>query len=213
MSFLSVHEAVDPKRIGVLGICASGGYTVTAAASDHRIRAIATVSGVDLGTWYRVGPDGKQAPAIFQGMLDAAAAARAAEARGEGVGMLPTRPASEAEARASGGIAIDGWNYYCTDAGRHPRQADQLTWTSVDRTGAIDGFQFVNLIAPRPLLMIVGTEAATKWMGEAAIKQAQAPKELFWIKGATHVDLYYKPQYVTPAAAKLTDFFRASLRA
>lgn len=213
VSFLSRLQGIDPDCIGALGICASGGYVVSAAASDHRIKAVATVSGVDLGTWYRCGADGKQDPAMFQGMLDAAAAARAAEARGEGVGMLPIRPANEEEARAGGPMVLDGWQYYCTDHGRHPRQADELTWTSIDRAAMFEGFRFVDLISPRPLLMVVGTEAVTRWMGEDAIKEAQEPKELFWIDGATHVELYYKPKYVTPAVEKLADFFRANLAA
>lgn len=211
VSFLSVCDEIDPGRIGVLGICASGGYVVPAAATDHRIKAVATVSGVDLAKWYRMGADGKQDPAVFQGMLQAAAAARTAEARGEGVAMLPLRPANEAAARASSPIDLDGWKYYCTEHGQHPRQANELTWTSIDRTALVDGFGFVGMIAPRPLLMIVGTEAVTRWMGEDAIKNAQDPKELFWIDGATHVGLYYKPEYVTPAVAKLADFFRANL--
>lgn len=211
VSFLGGHQNVDTRRIGALGICASGGYVVPAAATDHRIRAVATVSGVDLGTWYRVGPDGRQDPTVFQSLLDAAAAARDTEARGQGAGMLPVRPASEEEARASGPMAIDGWNYYCTDHGRHPRQADELAWISIDRTAVVDGFRFVDLIAPRPLLMVVGSEAVTRWMGEDAIQRAQQPKELFWIQGATHVDLYYKPEFVMPAVEKLTDFFRSGL--
>lgn len=213
VSFLAVHDAVDPQRIGVLGICASGGYTVAATATDHRIKALATVSGVDLGTWYRVGADGKQDPAVFQSLLDASAAARAAEARGEIAQLLPVRPANEEAARAAGPMSVDGWNYYCTDNGRHPRQADEFSWLSIDRTGFVDGLAFVNLIAPRPLLMVVGTEAVTRWMGEDAIERAKEPKELFLIEGATHVDLYYKPEHVTPAVAKLTEFFHANLAA
>ena len=211
VSFLVGRDDVDAERIGILGICASGGYSVAAVATDHRVKALATVSGVDLGTWYRVGPDGKQDPAVFQGMLDAAATARTAEARDAAVGMLPVRPASEEEARAGGPMGIDGWNYYCTDSGRHPRQADELTWSSIDRTGFVDGFRFVDLIGPRPLLMVIGTEAVTRWMGEDAINRATEPKELFWIDGATHVDLYYKPEYVAPAVEKLTDYFKANL--
>lgn len=65
----------------------------------------------------------------------------------------------------------------------------------------------------RPLLMVVGTEAVTKWAAEGAFRNAGEPKELFWIDGATHVDLYDRPEYVTPASAKLGDFFRAHLSA
>ena len=53
-----------------------------------------------------------------------------------------------------------------------------------------DAFRFVHLIAPRPLLLIVGREAVTSWMAVGAYEQAQGPKELHWIPGASHVDLY-----------------------
>jgi uncharacterized protein len=72
VSFLSVHIEVDSSRIGALGICASGGYVIPAAATDHSIKAVATVSGADIGLQFRTGADGKQDPAIVQGMLDAA---------------------------------------------------------------------------------------------------------------------------------------------
>lgn len=212
VSFLSVRPEVDPTRIGILGICASGGYVVPAAVSDHRIKAVATVSGVDLGRWHRYGADGKQDPAVFRGLLDAAAAARAAEALGKGVGTFPIHPPTREAARAAGPMTLDGWDYYC-DRQKHLRSAKEFTWSSVDRAAAVDGFHAIDLISPRPLLMIVGTAALSKWVGEEAIKLAHEPKELFWIEGATHVDLYDKPQYVTPVAAKLTDFFRSNLAA
>lgn len=73
-AFLGTLAEVDATKIGVLGICASGGYALVATATSHNIKALATVSGVDLGDWYRKGSDGKQNPAVMQGMLDAAAA-------------------------------------------------------------------------------------------------------------------------------------------
>jgi fermentation-respiration switch protein FrsA (DUF1100 family) len=59
--------------------------------------------------------------------------------------------------------------------------------------------------------MIVGREAATSYMTTEAFWNAQQPKELLWIDGATHVALYDKDEYVTPAIAKLTEFFRTHL--
>ena len=83
VSFLTSRDEVDPDRIGALGICASGGYGLAAGATDHRIKAVAAVSAVDIARQFRAGPDGTQNPAIIQGMLQAAATARTAEARGE----------------------------------------------------------------------------------------------------------------------------------
>lgn len=110
VSFLGTQANVDAERIGILGICASGGYMVSAAASDHRVKATATVSGVDLGDIYRRGADGQQDPTIFQAMLDMAAAARSNEAQTGEVGYFPVFTTKE-DAIASGVVMEQGWDY------------------------------------------------------------------------------------------------------
>jgi len=82
---------------------------------------------------------------------------------------------------------------------------------SIDHMAFFDAFRFLGLIGPRPLLMIVGREAVTSWMSIQALQNATGPKELHWIDGASHNDLYYKEQYVGPAITKLADFFTSSL--
>ena len=212
VSFLTTRPEVDVDNIGVLGICASGGYVLPAAASDHRIRAIATVSGVDIARQFRFGADGAQDPAVFQGMLDAAAAARTAEAGGAGLQNLPLFPETVEQAESMGGShAVDGFDYYCTPRAMHPRSAKTFTWSSVDRMATFDAFAAVPLIGQRPLLLIVGREAVTAWMAVEAYQKAADPKELVWIEGASHVDLYDKPEYVGPAIDKLTDFYGVNL--
>lgn len=212
VSFLSTHKAVDPNLIGALGICASGGYVIPATAFDYRIKAVATVSAADISLQFRNGSDGKQDPAVFRQMLGAAAAARSSEARGEGVGTFPIFPETEDQARAIGDLhAFEGWEYYCTDRAQHPRSAKFFTWNSIDRISSFEAFRFIDQIAPRPLLMIAGSEAVTSWMTTEAIANAQEPKELFWIEGATHVDLYDKDEFVSPAVTKLSAFFRTNL--
>ncbi|TKA12305.1 alpha/beta hydrolase [Actinacidiphila oryziradicis] len=212
VSFLTTCEDVDSDRIGALGICASGGYVLPAAATDHRVKAVGTVSAVDIARQFRLGADGAQDPTVIQGMLDAAAAARTAEARGEGVQSFRLFPDTAEQARALGGRhGFEGFEYYRTDRAQHPRSAKFLTWSSVERLVSFDAFRFVDLIAPRPLLMIVGSEAVTSWMAVEAFQNARSPKELHWIDGASHVDLYDKEQYVGPAVSKLTDFFGTHL--
>jgi fermentation-respiration switch protein FrsA (DUF1100 family) len=139
VSFLSTRDEADPERIGVLGICASGGYGLTAAATDHRVKAIGTVSAVDIARQFRVGADGSQDPSVFAGMLDAAAAARTAEAHGEGVQTFKLFPDTEEEARRGGPHVYEGWEYYCTPRAQHPRSAKSLTWSSVDTIVWIEG--------------------------------------------------------------------------
>ena len=110
-------------------------------------------------------------------------------------------PETEEQTRSLGQHGFEGWEYYCTDRARHPRSGKSFTWNSIDRIVALDAF--------RPLLMIVGTEAVTRYVPTEAIANAQQPKELYWIDGASHVDLYDKDEYVTPAVDKMVEFFRA----
>jgi fermentation-respiration switch protein FrsA (DUF1100 family) len=203
VAFLGTLAEVDAKKIGVLGICASGGYAIVATATDHNVKAVATVSGVDLGDWNRKGSDGKQDPQVFQSMLDAAATDRVTNAQGT----FPVR-VTEEQARAMGGINTEGWEYYCTDRGHHPNQTDQMTWKSVERIAAFYSPHFAHLIAPRPVLMIAGAQAQTLWMTQDAYEQSAQPKELFLIEGETHVSLY---DNVSQAVPKLDEFFKNSL--
>ena len=212
VSYVTVRADVDAEQIGVLGICASGGYAITAAASDHRIKAVGTVSAVDIARQFRDGADGTQDPAVFQGMLDAAAAARTAEARGEGVQTFPLFPDTAEQARALGGQhAVEGCEYYCSDRAQHPRSAKFFTWSSIDRMACFDAFSFAPLIAPRPAAHGRRTRGRDLLDERRSLPERVGPKELHWIDGASHVDLYDKERYVGPAVEKLTDFFRAEL--
>ncbi|MFS8097313.1 alpha/beta hydrolase [Lentzea alba] len=187
------------ERVGVLGICASGGYGLAAAGTDQRIKAIATVSLADIARQFRFGADGTQDPAVFPGMLASAS---------DG-GSFPLFPDSEEAARALGDHAYEGWQYYCTPRAAHPRSAKTLTWNSVARIAAFDAFRTVDLIAPRPLLLVVGREAVTSWMSVEAYQRAAGPKEIQWIEGAGHVDLY--DRYVPQVVERVAEFFAANL--
>ncbi|GHK01578.1 hypothetical protein SY2F82_33750 [Streptomyces sp. Y2F8-2] len=212
VSYLTTLDEVDADRIGLLGICASGSYSLAATGGDHRVKAVATVSTAEPARQFRLGADGTQDPAVFQTLLDGAAAARSAAARGEDPGALTMFPETAEQARALGGEhGAEGFEYYCTPRGRHERSAKTLAWESVDRMAMHDAFFSVPLIGPRPILQIIGERAVTAWMAVEAHRRATGPKEIHWIKGASHVDLYDKKQYVDPAVDKLTDFFTTHL--
>lgn len=211
VTFLSSLPETDASRIGVLGICASGGYGVAATASDHRIKVLATVAAAGIGHQLRHGGDGLQDPQVIQSLLDYAAADRAAVALGQEPGEFPIFPATEADAKQLGQHVYEGWEYYCTDRGFHPRSAKTFTWKSVELAAGFDAFRFANMIAPRPLLMITGSEAKTQWMTMEAMETAHEPKELHVIDGATHVDLYDKLEFVEPAMRKLIGFYNTNL--
>ncbi|MDH6455203.1 MULTISPECIES: alpha/beta hydrolase [unclassified Streptomyces] len=212
VSYLTTREEVDADRIGLLGICASGSYSLAAAGGDHRVRAVAAVSTAEPARQFRLGADGTQDPAVFQALLDAAAAARSTAARGEDPGTMTMFPETVEQARALGGEhGAEGFDYYCTPRGGHERSAKTLAWESIDRMALHDAFLAVPLIGPRPVLQIIGERAVTAWMAVEAHQRATGPKEIHWIKGASHVDLYDRKQYVDQAVEKLTGFFTAHL--
>ncbi|MEU8817439.1 alpha/beta hydrolase [Actinoplanes sp. NPDC048796] len=214
VSYLTTRPEVDAGRIGVLGICASGGYVLNAAASDHRIKAIATVSGVDVARQFRFGADGDQDPAVFQGMLDLAAAARTAQARGQDTQTFPLFPATLELGRKLGGEhGFEGVEYYCTPRAEHPRSTKFLPWESIDHLALFDAWAAVPLIGDRPLLSVIGRRAVTAWMGIEAFQRHTGPKRVFWVEGASHVDLYDKPEYVGPAVDEIDAFYRTELAA
>ncbi|MFI2026113.1 alpha/beta hydrolase, partial [Streptomyces olivaceoviridis] len=155
-----------------------------------------------------------QDPAVFQALLDAAAHARTAAARGEDPGVMPVFPTTAEQAGALGGAhAVEGFDYYCTSRGEHERSAKYFVWQSVDKLASFDAFLAVPLIGPRPILQIIGERAVTAWMAIQAHQRATGPKELHHIPGASHVDLYDKKQHIDPAIDKLTDFFTTHLTA
>lgn len=211
VSFLTTQPGVDPDRIGILGICASGGYSLVATASDHRIRAVATVSGVDIARHFRVGPDGTADTAAYDALLDHAAVARSARARGEDPGSMPLFPATIEEARALGEYAGEGFEYYCTARGQHPRSAKVLDWTSIDKLATFDAFSPIPMIGSRPAMIIAGRRAVTAWMSVEAFERLEGPKSFHWVEGASHNDLYDKPEYVGPAVDLLSAFYSDSL--
>jgi len=215
VTFLSLRNEVEPARIGALGICASGGYVIPATATDHRIKAVATVSASDLGSWFRDGLGRTQDREVLHGLLKEAGAARIEEAQGKPVRRLRTHPDSEPEygeeKRSVTRHIHDGWEYYRTSRAHHPRTENWFALRSIDLIAQFDAFRLIDLISPRPLLMVAGSEAITDYFTREAIARAREPKELFWIDGASHVDLYDKSEFVPSVVSKVADFFAVNL--
>ncbi|MGX1255413.1 fermentation-respiration switch protein FrsA (DUF1100 family) [Streptomyces ambofaciens] len=213
VTHLTTRDRIDPDRIGALGICASGGYVPYAAQTDHRIKAVATVSAGDMGSVIREGLGRTQDPAVLTALLDRAAAARTAEApwRGSGDGGVDPRqrpgPSGNCHPAVPGDVRVllhPAWTPSPCGPGMGAAQRRPARPVRLVRDDPAHR-------PPRPLLMIVGSEAETAYFSREAIEQAAGPKELFVIDGATHIDLYDRDEHVTPAVAKLTEFFRTYL--
>ncbi|QKX59744.1 uncharacterized protein TRUGW13939_06886 [Talaromyces rugulosus] len=206
VTYLISRKDVDSSNIGVLGICASGGYAPYAAQTDLRIKACATVAAVCAGTMARRGYDKDTSNIdILKTQLEAAGRDRNSDVTGESVPIVHMLPEKLEDAPSNFPESFrDLAGYYRTPRAQHPRATNTCLPRSWDLMGNFDAFAFNSMISPRPLLMITGTKAATKWFSEDGIEMAKEPKELFVIDGLTHADLY---DHVDESGPKVVEFF------
>ncbi|GME33579.1 X-pro dipeptidyl-peptidase (s15 family) protein [Neofusicoccum parvum] len=212
VTYLStLEDLVDPERIGVLGVCASGGYVPFAAQTDKRMKAVATVSGIDLGTLYSEGfesYDGPMLPNLNELLLEAGRQ-RDHEAHGAPPNLTRIFPLTAADVTPDLPVFYqESYDYYQTPRGHWPTAPNWHLWRSLDEIATYRSFQWMQLISPRPLLMIAGSDADTLYFSERAIEQAEEPKELYIVPGLTHIDLYDHTNQSTP---RLVQFFTANL--
>ena len=209
IDYLQNLDSVDSEKIGVLGICAGGGYAVAAAKGDHRLKAVATVSMVNIGASARLGWDGDEDPSKHIDSLRAAAAQITAEAKGAERAAAPyvppqpdnTTPRDMREAR----------DYYLTPRAQHPRAANKMLYLSFPRVLTFDAFHLADVFLKQPVLLIAGSEAGSLWHTERLDKMiGGATKKIIVPKGA-HMDFYDNEAYVGPAVKDITEFMNTNL--
>lgn len=208
VNYLVALPYVDAGKIGALGICAGSGHTIKATTMDRRIKAVATVSAVDVGAASRLGWDGKASVADQLATLEAVARQRSAEAKGAGPVYIPYVPnVGDTSAPRDLQEAAD---YYLTPRGRHPNAPNKMLLTGASYAISYTAFDRVETLLTQPLLVIAGTEAGSLWHSRELYAKAPGPKEIFLVNGATHMDLY-DGEGVGIAMAKLAPFFARSL--
>lgn len=213
IDYLSTLPQVDINNIGVLGICAGGGYALNAAQIDSRIKAVATVSMFDLGDARREGVDKSITFEQRMQRVQQMAEQRTKEARGEVVRYVPIVPESPAQfTDKTLTLYREGYEYYRTPRGQHPNADNRQVFTAGLAQLAFYPLAHMEVISPRPVLLIAGERADTRFYSQIAYDKAKDPRELFIVSGATHIDMYDKPQFVTPAVARLKVFFEKNLK-
>jgi fermentation-respiration switch protein FrsA (DUF1100 family) len=209
--FITQYKGVDVSRLGILGICGGGGYTLKAVQSDKRFKAVATLSMFNSGEVRRNGFQNAQI-ATLQEHLKQASDARAQEAAGGKIIYAGVASITDEEiAKTSTDLYREGYEYYYRSHA-HPNSTFLYTMSSMLDLMTWDATTNMDLIE-QPLLMMAGSRADTKYMTDEAFPKATKAKnkELFLIEGATHIQTYWKPEYVAQAVKKLTGFYQANL--
>lgn len=209
--FISQYKGVDTAKLGLLGICGGGGYSLKAAQSDKRFKAIATVSMFNSGVVRRNGFMNSQFSTI-QERLKQASDARAQEvAGGKVIYVGDTQLTDKQIAALPFDLYREGFEYY-GKTHAHPNSTFKYTKSSLMDLMTFDAATNMDLIN-QPLLMIAGSKADSFYMTDDAFNKATNAKnkELFLINGATHIETYWKPEYVLQAVNKLVNFYQINL--
>ncbi len=207
VDFLGTRLLVDRNRIGAIGICGSGGFSITAAQVDPRIKAVATASMYDISSMIRDGfgktmTDEQRAHTLVQ----------LGEQRWKdfenGTPEVPMGfPSEPADSIPEGldPISSEFFEYYGMERGHHPNAGASFTITSSMSFMNFPLMNYIDTISPRPILFIIGENAHSRYYSEDAYEMAAEPKELYIVPGARHIDLYDRTDMIP--FDKLESFF------
>lgn len=208
--FISTYPGVDKDRLGVLGICGGGGYTLNAAKSDKRFKAVATLSMFNTGEVRRNGYMNSQLDSVNERMKQASDAREKEATTGE-ISLSGNIDfdalTDESISKITNDLYREGAMYY-GKTHRHPNSTFAYTTSSLMKLMSWDATDQIELI-DQPLLMMAGSKADSLYMTQEAFDKATGTKdkELFLVDGATHIQTYYVPEYVDQFVAKLKDFY------
>lgn len=213
VDYLGTRSFVDRNRIGAIGICGSGSFAISAAKIDPRMKAVATVSMYDMGAANRHALNKSLTLEQRKAIIAQAAQQRYVEFQG---GAVAVAGGTDLELTAdTHPIQREFFDFYrtprgeFTPAGASPQRTTKPTVASNVKFMNFYPFNDIETISPRPLLFISGDQAHSREFSEDAYQRAAEPKELIWVPGAGHVDLYDRVNLIP--WDKLTSFFERHL--
>ena len=211
VDYLGLQKYVDRNRIGIIGICGFAGFALNATAIDKRVKAVATTSMYDMSRVMAKGYFDKLTIEERTKMLEQLGEQRWKDAA-NGEVSIGTRNLPEQLTGNEPKFVKDYFDYYRTSRGFHPRSLNSNSgWTTTNPLSFMNTplLTYIKEIAPRPVLLIAGENAHSRYFSEDAYKAAAEPKELMIIPNAVHVDLYDKIDVIP--FDKLTAFFTQHL--
>jgi fermentation-respiration switch protein FrsA (DUF1100 family) len=213
VDFLGTRPFVDRNNIGAIGVCGSGSFVISAAKIDPRIKAIATLSMYDMGSASRNGLN--HSLTVEQRKKNQLEAAEQRYVEFAGGDTKYTSGTVHQLDDKTDPIQREFYEFYRTPRGQYtpkggsPKTTTHPTLSSNTKFNNFYPFNDIETISPRPLLFITGDKAHSKEFSEDAYKHAAEPKELYYVKGAGHVDLYDKIELIP--FDKLESFFKRYL--
>lgn len=228
VDYLGLLDIVDRQRIGLLGVCGYGGLNLSAAAMDKRIKAVATSVMYDMSRLWGKGFQDSYTPEQRSKVLENMSLQRWKDAENG----VPAYESHNVSFDKAGNVVRDKtilpatlqadadpitrefFDYYRTRRGYNPRSVNSAGSWSVTTPMPFMNFaqlDHIKEISPRPVLIITGEKAHSRYFAETAYQQAAQPKELVIVPGANHVDLYDNQSGRIPFD-KLDHFFKATLK-
>lgn len=207
VDFLGTLPYVDRERIGAIGICGSGGFALSAAQTDARIKAVATSAMYDISGFATM-MDHDQ----WNAAMEKLAAQRWADVDNGEPLYIPSFPEEPADKVPEGltGPEAEFYEFYGLKRGHHPRALGGFTVTSDMAMSNFQSLNHIAMISPRPILFINGDISHSRMFSETAYAAAAEPKELYLVEGARHIDLYDDVEKIP--FDKLEQFFKDSLK-
>jgi len=212
VDFLGLQKNVDRNKIGIIGICGFGGFALNAVAVDKRVKAVATTSLYDIPRVMSNGYNDANTVEQRTKMLEQLSQQRWEDAE-NGQPKYGAQPNKDKLSGDEPQFLKEYFDYYKTPRGFHARSINSNgAWANTSAIGLVNGQILAHLkeISPRPILLIAGENAHSRYMSEDIFKQASEPKELLIIPNAVHVDLYDRIDIIP--FDKLETYFRVNLK-